>query len=95
MEWAGGFLIMTKRRKSVRDITLDTRVVCEAVYPRPGTQKTIRNLKTVSFKLTRGQGIELARSLLVATKEWEKIDVKAERRPRKDGRYNVTVTSYK
>lgn len=86
---------MTKKLRSVKSIKLDTSVRCQRVYPVPDTKKTVKDLDTVAFKLTKEQGIELARNLLAATKGWEEIKVTGRRlKIRKDGTSYITVTGY-
>lgn len=58
-------------------------------------RKAISTLKTVGVKLTRNQGIHLARVLLAVTQDWEEIDITAWRTERRhsDGTYRLTITS--
>lgn len=49
---------------------------------------------TVSFRLSKEQGIQLARVLLAVTQEWDELWVIAWRKQKRaDGTYPVTVTS--
>jgi hypothetical protein len=83
-------------RKSVKSLTIDQNVRCKRIYPVEGSVKTIADLQTVGFALTRDQAIHLARVLLAATQEWDAIDVTAFRlRERSDGTFPVTVTSFR
>jgi len=59
-----------------------------------GSEKTIADLHTVGFSLSKDEAIHLARVLLAATQEWDTIDVTVFRRQkRSDGTFPVTVTS--
>jgi len=83
-------------RRSSRSISIDPNVRCLRIYPIEDTDKNISELKTVGIKLSREQGIHLARVLLAASQEWDEIDVTAYRlkRRKSDGTYQITVTSY-
>lgn len=81
-------------RKSVKSLTINQNVRCQRIIPVEGSAKTIADLHTVGFTLTREQAIHLARVLLAATQEWETIDVTGFRlQQRSDGTFPVTVTS--
>jgi hypothetical protein len=54
----------------------------------------VEELKTVGFKLTRQQAIDLARVLLVVSQDWEDIDVTGFRlKEFSDSTFAITVTS--
>ena len=84
-------------RKSPKGIEIDPNVRCLRVYPTEETDKSVKNLKTVGIKLSREQGIHLARVLLAVTQEWDEIDITAYRleRRKSDGTYHITVTSFR
>lgn len=82
------------RRKSAKSITINPNLRCQRIYPVVGTKRTVQDLVTVGFKLTRQQAIDLARVLLAATQDWEDIDITGFRRDmRSDGTFQMTVTS--
>jgi hypothetical protein len=83
-------------RKSPKAITIDPNVRCLRVYPAEETDKSVKNLKTVGLKLSKEQGVHLARVLLAVTQEWDEIEITAYRLKRRmsDGTYQVTVTSF-
>ena len=62
-------------RKSVKSLTISQNVRCSNVIPMAGSTKTIENLKTIGFTLTKEQAIHLARVLLAGTQEWERMNV--------------------
>lgn len=84
-------------RKSPKGIEIDPNVRCLRVYPTEETDKSVKNLKTVGIKLSREQGIHLARVLLAVTQAWDEIDITAYRleRRKSDGTYHITVTSFR
>jgi hypothetical protein len=84
-------------RKSPKGIAIDPNVRCLRVYPTEETDKSVKNLKTIGIKLSREQGIHLARVLLAVTQEWDEIDITAYRlmRRKSDGTYHITVTSFR
>lgn len=86
---------MAKKRHSPGSITIDPNVRCQRIYPVEGTGKTIADLKTVGFKLTRDQAIHLARVLLAVSQEWTEMEVTAYRfdQRKTDETYHITVTS--
>ena len=84
-------------RKSPKGIAIDPNVRCLRVYPTEETDKSVKYLKTVGIKLSREEGIHLARVLLAVTQEWDEIDITAYRleRRKSDGTYHITVTSFR
>jgi hypothetical protein len=84
-------------RKSPKSIGIDPNVRCLRVYPTEETDKSVKDLKTVGIRLSREQGIHLARVLLAGTQEWDEIDITAYRlaRRKSDGTYHITVTSFR
>jgi hypothetical protein len=74
-------------RRSVRNLRVRGNINCHRIYPIQGTRRTIDELVTVAFRLTREQCTELARALLAATQDWPMIDVTGYRR-----RNLITVT---
>jgi hypothetical protein len=81
-------------RKSARSVTINPNLRCQRIYPVRGTSKTVDELTTVGFKLTRAQTIELARVLLAVTQDWNEIDITGFRsKERSDGTFPITVTS--
>lgn len=82
------------KRKSARAVTIDPNLRCQRIYPVQGTTKTVQELTTIGFKLTRDQAIHLARVLLALTQEWSDIDITGFRsKQRSDGTFPITVTS--
>lgn len=79
--------------KTTTKISVTSNLSALRIYPMPGTDRTIEDLATVATVFDRNQAIELAKRLLVATGEWDKIAVTDFRlKPRKkDGRFIVTV----
>lgn len=84
-------------RKSPKGIMIDPNVRCLRIYPTEETQKSTRDLKTVGIKLSREQGIHLARVLLAVTQEWDEIEITGYRlkKRKSDGTYHITVTSFR
>lgn len=82
-------------RKSAKAITINGNVRCQRIYPIAGSKKTIEDLDTVGFKMSREQAIDLARVLLAVTQDWEVIDITGFRlrQRRSDGTFPVTITS--
>lgn len=81
-------------RKSATSVTISPKLRCQRVYPIPGTKRTVAELKTVGFKLTRDQAISLARVLLAVSQNWSTIDVTGFRSKKfSDGTFPITVTS--
>jgi hypothetical protein len=81
-------------RKSVRSVTIDPNLRCQRVYPVQGTGKSVEELTTVGFRLTREQAISLARVLLAVSQDWRNVDITAFRsKKRSDGTFPITVTS--
>jgi hypothetical protein len=84
-------------RKSPASITIKPNVRCLRVYPTGETRKTLPELQTVGFRMSREQALHLARVLLAVTQDWPEIDITGYRldRRRTDGTYGITVTSYR
>lgn len=81
-------------RKSATSVTVSPKLRCQRIYPVPETKKTVAELKTVGFKLTRDQAINLARVLLAVSQNWSVIDVTAFRSKQfTDGTFPITVTT--
>jgi hypothetical protein len=81
-------------RKSARSVTISSNLRCQRIYPVQGTNKTVEELTTVGFKLTREQAIHLARVLLAVTQDWSDIDLTGFRSKKSsDGTFPITVTS--
>jgi hypothetical protein len=82
-------------RKSPTSIRIKPNLRCHRVYPTEKTSRSIAELKTVGFTLTRDQAVNLSRALLAVTQDWKQIDVTAFRlkRRKSDGSYMITVTS--
>jgi hypothetical protein len=82
-------------RESIANIDLNPNIRCSNVYPIEGSKKSIKDLKTVGIELSREQAIHLARALLVATQNWDKINITGFRKKRvSDGTNHLTVTSF-
>ena len=83
-------------RKSPRSILINPNVRCLRVYPIEGTEKNVKDLKTIGVKLNKEQALHLARVLLAVTQEWDEIDLTVYRleRRKSDSTYHVTVTSF-
>jgi hypothetical protein len=84
-----------KRRRSVGAVSVDINVRCLRIYPTEATRRTVDKLQTVGILLSRDQAIHLARVLLVASQEWDEVDITAWRfqKRRDDGTYPLTITS--
>lgn len=84
-----------RRRLAPGSVRIDANVRCQRIYPTEATTKTVSELKTIGFRLSRSQAIHLARVLLAVSQEWQDIDVTGYRfGPRKtDGTYQITVTT--
>ena len=81
-------------RKSATAVTISPKLRCQRIYPIQGTKKTAADLKTIGFKLTRDQAINLARVLLAVSQNWNAIDVTAFRSKKfTDGTFPITVTT--
>lgn len=81
-------------RKSATSVTISPKLRCQRVYPVQGTKRTAADLKTVGFKLSSDQAINLARVLLAVSQDWTGIEVTAFRSKRfSDGTFPVTVTT--
>lgn len=83
-------------RKSAKGITINPNLRCLRIYPVADTVKSVSDLKTIGFKLSRVQAIDLARVLLAATQEWDQIDVTGFRldQRKSDRTFQLTVTSF-
>jgi hypothetical protein len=84
-----------RRRFAPGSIRVDGNVRCQRVYPTEVTGKSVSDLKTIGFKLSRDQAIHLARVLLAVSQEWDDVDVTGYRfgRRKSDGTYQLTVTT--
>lgn len=81
-------------RKSATSVTISPKLRCERVYPVTGTKRTAEELKTVGFRLSCDQAINLARVLLAVSQDWTSIEVTAFRSKRfSDGTFPITVTT--
>jgi hypothetical protein len=81
-------------RKSATSVTISPKLRCQRVYPVQGTKKAVAELKTVGFKLTQDQAINLARVLLAVSQNWASIEVTAFRSKKfSDGTFPITVTT--
>jgi hypothetical protein len=83
-------------RKSPKSISINPNVRCLRVYPVEGTEKNVKDLKTIGIRLNKEQALHLARVLLAVTQEWDEIDLTAYRldRRKSDSTYHITVTSF-
>jgi hypothetical protein len=83
------------KRQSASAVNVDTNVRCLRIYPTEDTKRTVSDLQTVGIRLTKEQAIHLARVLLVATQEWDEVDITAYRFEKRqdDATYRLTVTS--
>ena len=83
-------------RKAPTGITIKSNLRCSRVYPVEGTNKSISDLNTVGLKLSKEQAIDLSRTLLAASQDWDDLEVTAYRlkKRKSDGTYPVTVTSF-
>ena len=84
-------------RKSPASVVIKPNVRCLRIYPTEQTRKTIAELQTVGFRMSREQAVHLARVLLAVTQDWPEIDITGYRldRRRSDETYGITVTSYR
>ena len=84
---------------TVAAIGINTNLRCQRIYPVEDERshgKTLAQLKTVGITLTRDQALHMARLLIVATQEWERVTVTAFRRKsRRTGTYPLTITTPK
>ena len=82
-------------RKSPTAISIDPNVRCHRIYPVEDSRKTLSELKTIGITLSRQQAIDQARVLLAVTQEWDRVDLIAYRKSKRqsDGTYPITVTS--
>lgn len=81
-------------RKTATSVSINPNLRCQRIYPVQGTDKTVQELTTVGFKLSKEQAINLARVLLAVTQEWSDIDITGFRsKERSDGTFPITVTS--
>jgi hypothetical protein len=81
-------------RNSANSVRVNPNLRCQRIYPVPGTNKTVEELTTVGFRLTREQAIKLARVLLTVTQDRDNVDVTGFRsKERSDGTFSITVTS--
>jgi len=86
---------VSNKRRYPTGIKIVGNIRCQRVSPVENTRiKTIQDLKTVGITLSRDQAIHLARVLLVASQEWDKIAITAWRfkKRKSDGTYPITVT---
>lgn len=83
------------KRKTASGVKVDTNVRCDRVYPTEKTKKTMADLQTIGFRVTREQAVHLARVLLVVAQDWDEIELTAYRFERRntDGTYRLTITS--
>ena len=82
-------------RKYVKEIVPKGNLRCMRIYPVELTKKNLSKLKTVGIKLTKKQAVDLGTSLLVASQEWEEMDLTGHRlKKRSDDTYQLTLTSY-
>ena len=83
-------------RKAASDLRVDSNIRADRVYPIEGSKKTLNELKTVALRLNKDQAIHLATTLLVAARNWEKIDLTAFRfnKRKSDGTHIITVSSF-
>ena len=92
-----------KKTVTLKKFVIDHNVRCERIIPVadsintpcPAKHSKLWEGKTVAFQLTREQALQLARVLLAATQEWDKISITAWRyqKRKKDGTYPLTITS--
>lgn len=80
---------------TIRALKIKSNLRCYKIYPRKGTKRTVRELKTVAIRLRKSQAIDLATVLLAAAQNWDIIDITAFRKSlsKKTGDYQLTVTS--
>lgn len=73
----GGYVATQNLRRRVApgSVRINANVRCERIYPTESTRKTVGELKTVGFRLSREQAIHLARVLLAVSQEWADVDV--------------------
>jgi hypothetical protein len=55
--------------QSPKAISINPNLRCDRTYPTETSLKTVANLKTVGFKLTKIQAVDLARVLLAVTQD--------------------------
>lgn len=83
------------KRKTAKNLVIDSNIRAKKIYPIETSVKQLIELKTVAFKLTRDQAVHLAITLLAASRNWDEIDVTGFRFSKRssDGTYIITVTS--
>lgn len=83
------------RRKSAASVRAKLNLRALRIYPTEQTLKSVSELETVGFKLSKSQAIDLARILLLVSQDWDEIDITCYRlrKRRVDGTYHITVTS--
>jgi hypothetical protein len=83
------------QRRSATSVTIDTNVRSLRIYPTEDTTKTVKELQSVGFRLSREQAIHLARVLIAVTQEWDQVEITGYRFKRRnsDNTYPITVTS--
>jgi len=89
---------MSKKRNprvSAGSVSPRSNIRAEAVYPVPGTKRTLAELKSVGIRLTAVETVRMATAMLVLAQTCDEIDITAWRDgPRaSDGTRKVTVTA--
>ena len=82
-------------RKSIKEVVADANLRCMRIYPIESTQKNVSDLKTIGIKHSKQQAINLARALLLASQDWEEMEITGYRlKRRSDETYQLTLTTY-
>ncbi len=83
-------------RKSLKEIQIDTNLRCQKIYPVEYSRRTLDSLQTIGIVLTKQQAIVLSRALLVASQDWDVIEVTGYRLKKRvtDSTHQLTVTSF-
>jgi hypothetical protein len=81
-------------RKTIREIKVETNLRCNRVYSVEQSSKELSNLQTIGIKLTQKQAIELSRALLLASQDWDEMEITGYRfNKRSDNTYPLTLTT--
>ncbi len=84
------------KRLTINQVIVPPNLRALKVYPLEDTAKTIADLKTVGIKLSKDQAIALARVLLVASQDWDEMEITCYRKDKRslDNTYSITVTTH-
>lgn len=63
------------KRESLKDITINTTIGVEKIYPKVSFSNKQKEHKTIDVVLSKEQAIKLATDLLIGAKEWDSINL--------------------